>query len=283
MRTPPQSPRLPSMNSASTLEKTIAQKKFIWLSITLATFCAIVAGGWLWNSRMTDRDLRVQPHRGDLVEAVYGLGTVTSERVFRLKIGITATVQNLYAIEGQEVKAGDPLIRIDEPAPFRAPFDGTVTSIPFKPGETVYPQIPLLTLMDLKRVYVVVSIEQDGALRVKKGQAVRLAFESLRGQKFDGKVRTIFPNEGQFFVHVDVESLPPEILPGMTADVAIEIDRRKNVLLVPVAAISNGKLRVMKGTRVKKIDVKVGTVDGEWAEVTSGELTTDDEVLVRRK
>ncbi len=224
----------------------------------------------------------IQPHRGKIIEAVYGIGTVTAAKSYQLKIGITSAIKKLYVKEGDLVSIGQPLVDIAETNIFKAPFAGTITSLPFKVGESVFPQTPLLTMMDLKDLYVSISLEQQGAMRVQPGQSVSLSFESLRGQKLEGKVRTIFPNEGQFIVHVDVAKFPPEILPGMTADVAISVEQKENALLIPVAAINNGKVIIRRNGKESKIDVKVGTVDGQWAEVNSESILESDEVLIKK-
>lgn len=224
----------------------------------------------------------LNPHRGKIVEAVYGIGTVTASKSYQLKIGITSAIKKLHVIEGELVSAGQSMIDLADSTSFKAPFSGTITSIPYKTGETVFPQTPILTLIDLTNLYISVSLEQQGAMRVKTGQGVSLSFESLRGQKLEGKVRTIFPNEGQFIVHVDVPTLPKEILPGMTADVAISIDQKENALLVPVAAINNGKILIKRSGKEMKQDIKIGTVDGQWAEVISDNIQETDEVILKK-
>lgn len=224
----------------------------------------------------------VQVTKGSIVEAVYGIGTVTPTHNYQLKLGITATLSKLYVREGDMVKAGDALVDLDSGTHFVAPFSGTITSLPYKIGESIFPQAPILTLTDLTDRYVVVSLEQQGALRVRKGQKVKLSFESLRGQKLTGVVRSLFPNNGEFFAHIDVDQLPAEILPGMTADVAIEVGHKENVLLVPVSAISSGQITVKRGG-LKTIPVQLGVVDGMMAEVTSGDLQENDWVVVKGK
>ncbi len=220
---------------------------------------------------------------GPVIEAVYGLGTVVPTRSFQIKIGVISNIRKLFVKEGDFVKAGQPLIELEQIALLAAPFSGTVTSIPFKVGETVFPQIPILTLMDLKDRYITVSLEQQGALRVKKGQKARIIFESLRGQKFIGSVRAIFPAENQFTVHIDVKDLPEEILPGMTADVAIEIDKRENVLLVPITAVNAGKIVIIRSGKKIKTDVKIGVIDGEFGEVISGDVKASDQILLPKQ
>jgi len=170
-------------------------------------------------------------------------------------------------------------------ATFNAPFSGTVTSVPFKLGETVYAQTPIVTLINLKDCYVLVSLEQESALRVHAGQNARISFETLRGQTYEGKVRSLYPDpqNSQFFVRIDFPDLPATILPGMTGDVAIEIAQRSEALLVPVSAVQSGRVVVRNGHLKKKIQVKIGAIDGHWAEITEGDLREGDEVFLPRK
>ncbi len=223
------------------------------------------------------------PQRGPIVEAVYGMGTVTASQIFNLRTAVSAGVRELYVQEGQLVQKNNPLVQFDDGAIVRAPFEGTVTAIHFKIGENVFPQSTVLTLVNLKKLYLSVSLEQQGAMRVERGQDVEMSFESLRGQKLKGKVRTIFPQEGQFIVHVDVELLPAEILPGMTADLAIAVGKRENALLIPVLSISSGKAILKRNDKEIKEDVKIGIVDGNWAEVISGNIKDDDYLVVPKK
>lgn len=258
-----------------------------WLSSKLLWVVVLVlmglGGAYGYSVRNRSDSEIVTARRGPIVEAVYGLGTVTASRTYQLRVGVVSTMQAVLKQEGDWVREGTPLVRLESGVLSRAPFDGTVTAIGYKEGETVFPQTPVLNLVDLKHLYVAVSLEQQGALRVKRGQPAILSFESLRSRRVNGTVRSIFPVEGQFIVRIDVEDLPAEVLPGMTADVAIQVARRESALLVPVAAISAGKLIVVRNGRQEKIDVKIGTVDGSSAEILSDNLKDGDAVLSRAR
>jgi multidrug efflux pump subunit AcrA (membrane-fusion protein) len=158
-----------------------------------------------------------------------------------------------------------------------------VTSLPYQEGESVFPQIPILTLTDLKNPYVVVSLEQSAAIPVHRGQKAYLSFESLRGQKLEGSVSTIYPKEGEFYVNIEVPGLPEGILVGMTCDVAIQVAAKDNVLQVPVVSVDKGFVTVLKNGLRKKIAVKLGATDGTWAEVTDGSVQADDTILMPGK
>jgi macrolide-specific efflux system membrane fusion protein len=253
------------------------------IAATLAVAALVVIAALSLRSTFRRSGELIEARQGDLVEAVYGLGTVTPRRSFQVKLGVTSRIRRLPVTEGQKVEKGSTLVEFDDGGAFRAPFSGTVTALPFKEGENVYPQVPILTLMDLGDRYVAVSLEQEGALRIRVGQQARLSFDSLRGRSFDGKVTALFPSDGQFLVHIEVPAgLPPEILPGMTCDTAIEVARRTGVLLVPAAAVQGGRIRVERGGRMRRETVSLGAVDGRWAEVLSGEIKAGDKVEIPR-
>ena len=222
----------------------------------------------------------LQPRIGKVVESIYGLGTVMADQTYQAKVGVSLLLIELPVREGNIVKAGQVLARFDESA-VRAPFAGTVTEIFFKAGEIIPPQTPILTVTNLEKIYIEVNLEQQSVLRVRPGQNVVVSFESLRNEAEKGKVKAVYPRDTQFILRIELSNWPHGVLPGMTADVAIEIGTKENALLIPLSSINAGKVtRVRKGKR-EKVNVKLGMVDNLWAEVVSGDLNHNDFLLTR--
>lgn len=165
------------------------------------------------------------PQMEATVQAVYGLGTVKSDLIYDLRVGTTVTIAKLFVREGDTVQVGGALLELSNHILFTAPFSGKVTKLPFHVGETVFAQTSLLTLVNLEARYVVVSLEQKGTTLVRENQVAWLSFESLRQEKVLGRVESVYPSDGEFLVRIASSQIPSEILPGMTADVAIEIQR----------------------------------------------------------
>ncbi|NJL25372.1 MAG: secretion protein HlyD [Calothrix sp. SM1_5_4] len=224
----------------------------------------------------------MRPHRGEITEAVYGLGRVKSIHRFEVKLGVMSTVRRVYVREGDFVKKGTRLIDFDSPAVFHAPFDGTVTYIANYDGETSVPNAVIFRMENLRDRFIELSLEQEGALRVKRDQPAKVSFETLRGRVLTGKVRALFSREDEFLAHIDVANLEESVLPGMTADVAVEIGKIPDALLIPLTAIRDGVVLVKRGGRSEKVKVEVGIVDGMWAEVKGDTLKTTDEIYVPR-
>ncbi len=224
----------------------------------------------------------VKPKVGSIVEAIYALGTVKSDDVFNLKLGITSGITQFLVTEGDIVQKGQKLI-VTESSTLASPIRGTVTRIYLDKGETVMPGIPVLTVMDLTKTFIQISLDQSSALRIKKGQKAELSFENLRGTKINGTVQKIYPSDGQFLVRLETEALPSGILPGMTADVAIEVERRENAMLVPVSSIHRGQIRILRDGKPTTLNVKIGAVNGELAEILDKQILVEDEILIGKE
>ncbi len=250
----------------------VKRRYFLILPIPLILIIAIVI---FFQSRKTP----VQAVRGPIVEAVYALGTVQSENSYNMKVGLTQRITHIYIKEGDPVKKGDALVALDLGSVLRAPFAGTVTRLFFKSGEVAIPGSVILTLQDLVHRYVMVSLDQESALSVHPGQKVEISVEGIRGRLFHGSVERIYPSAGQFFARIHATDLPPEILPDMTVDIAIEVARKENALIIPINAYHKGQVQVRRNARIENVPVKTGLANGEWIEITEG-LNEGDSILL---
>ncbi|MEI1276891.1 HlyD family efflux transporter periplasmic adaptor subunit [Leptospira venezuelensis] len=235
---------------------------------------------FVWKGRNSDKDVS-EIIQGSIIESVYGLATVSSSEVYHLRVAIPSAIRRIYVEEGDQVQEGTPLVEFDSFGTMRSPFSGVVTNVAYETKETVVPQTPVVTVMDLKKRYLIVSLEEKGAVRVKKGQKVRVRFEALGDKNFEGEVKSVYPADGQFQVHITPIGIPSEILPGMTADVAIETSSKENVILVPIKGIQSGKIKVLENGKVLVRKIETGLTNGEYAELVSGDVRLGDKVLVQ--
>ena len=217
--------------------------------------------------------------KGDIVEGVYGTGTVTANKIYNLRSGALNTITNVHIREGDNVKKGSPLLELDGKK-FRAPFDGTVTYFPYKVGENIFPQITILSIIDFTDRYLIVDLEQEAALRVKAGQEATLSFDSIREKNFQGKVESIYSRGQIFLARIAISHLPKAILPGMTADVAIVISVHRDAILVPIVALNGDEVHVQKGflQKSKPVKIKIGISDDKMAEILQGEIKPGDKL-----
>lgn len=261
----------------------IKQHKLV-AAIVVVVVAAALVGLAARLRHLEGQTLSAPISRGSIIESVYGIGTVKATRSFQFKTGVATTVQRLYVEEGDNVKRGQRLVTLSSIGTFTAPFAGTVTSLPFKVGETAFAQSAVLHLVDLSDRYLSVSVEQRGALRVRAGQKARISIEGMRDHYYEGTVESVYSHDNDFLVRIDISKLPPQVLPDMTADVAIGIAEHDDVLLIPVSALTDGKVSVRGAAgETRTVAVKTGVVDGEMAEVVSGDLHVGDRLVIRGK
>jgi len=221
--------------------------------------------------------------RGTAVDAVYGIGTVTATHSYSVKPGLTGHITKLFVKEGDSVEKGQKIVEIDF-ITFTAPFKGVINYLPYKVGENVFATLPVAVETDLQDRYMLVSLEQQAILKVKAGQKVKLSFDTLRKVSFQGEVMATYSYNGNFIARVSCPDLPPEILPDMTADVAIIINEIPNALLIPAAAFEDGWVWVRRERSLpEKVPIKIGVVDQAKIQVLSGDLKEGDQVMIRRQ
>jgi macrolide-specific efflux system membrane fusion protein len=265
---------------APTHQPRLSKSKFILFALIAAGI--ILAASLSYVFYFKTQTVITHPRRGPIVEAIYGLATATARNKFSFKVGLTKTVQKVHATEGQMVKKGQALMELSDGMRIFAPFAGTVTSLPYNAGENVFSDSPVVIVEDLSDQYMVANLEQQGAIRVKKGMPVKMSFETIREKIYIGTVKTVFPQKGQFVVHIESKEIPNDILPGMTADVSIVVSTKENALLVPIKAIKSGTIQIRRDGHRQKVNLKIGAMDSEWAEIISDNLNENDEIMMSK-
>jgi multidrug efflux pump subunit AcrA (membrane-fusion protein) len=158
-----------------------------------------------------------------------------------------------------------------------------ITRLNYKVGESVFAGNVIAELIDPTDFDLRVVLDQRAAMRVKTGQIAKLSFDGLRSKAFLATVRAVYSSESQFTVLLKPQNLPPNVLEGMTADVSIEVAKKENGLLVPVASIHEKRVSRMRSGRTDLIEVQTGLINNEFVEIISGDLRKGDKVEVKVK
>jgi multidrug efflux pump subunit AcrA (membrane-fusion protein) len=255
------------------------QKKILFISIPSVFIIAAL----LFYLNKNNKGDWVPLKKSKITEAIYGLATLESDETFRFRLGVTSQIKKLYVKEGDQVKKGHQLLKLQEGATIHSPIDGVVTQLDTKENETVFPNANLITVMNLEKLVLSITLEQASAIKVQAHQPVNIQFESMTGTPLKGIVRSIYPKDGQFLIKVDLEHTPSNILPGMTADTAIIVGEKAEALLAPKRSVQKGMMLIKKNGEKKKVTVNVGFQDNEHVEIKGAnneEVTTGTEVWV---
>ena len=71
----------------------LKKRSFLWL---VPIFLIPILAVTLLINFATKSPVTEKPIRGPIIEAVYGIGTITSENVYNLKIGIISSIAKIY-------------------------------------------------------------------------------------------------------------------------------------------------------------------------------------------
>jgi HlyD family secretion protein len=182
-----------------------------------------------------------------------------------------------------------------------APIDGVILSRDVEVGDAVSSILVLgssatlvMTLGDMKQVYVDGKVDESDIGKVYLGQQGRIKVESFKDKSFSGKVTKIAPmgvekdNVTTFQVRVSIDNSGGELKALMTANAEIILEEHHNVLIIPENALIYDKdkkasvevpdLKAKDGKR--KVLVKVGISNGAKTELLSG-LKKDDKVVLQ--
>lgn len=170
-----------------------------------------------------------------------------------------------------------------------APISGVIASRSIKAGNFVQINTPIMRIVDVSRLEAVLNVPERELATLKAGLPVRLMVDALPGKSFAGTVDRVAPvvdsGSGTFRVVCAFED-GGRLRPGMFGRIRIDYDQRADALVVPRAALledeSDPAVFVVRQNKSMRVPVKLGYLDGEWAEVRSG-ITAGDQVVIAGK
>jgi HlyD family secretion protein len=199
----------------------------------------------------------------------------------------------------------------------RSPVSGVVVDRSVDVGQTVAASLQTPTLFkiaqDLSKMQIDANFAEADIGSIRVGLAVKFTVDAFPNRNFQGVVRLVRlnPTNQQNVITYDViinVSNPEQILmPGMTAYVSLAVAERKDVLLVPNAALRfkpaeankrpnnqdankkrdeseksgrfTGRVYVLKNGQLQPVTVKLGITDNRNTEIISGDLKAGDQLV----
>ena len=146
---------------------------------------------------------------------------------------------------------------------YAAPFDGIITNLPVREGETVVigiqnsPGSTLMTLADMSVITAEVKIDETDIVNVRLGEPAEVSIDAMPRQVFHGTVTEIGDNAivrstgvatsqqstpseeaKDFKVVVTLNDPPTDLRPGLSTTAKITTASRSNALTIPIQALS---------------------------------------------
>jgi membrane fusion protein, macrolide-specific efflux system len=181
---------------------------------------------------------------------MFAQDAVSRDAMETSQAAMQVTAAQVAALRAQRVQTAASL-RIDEAnlgyAKVLAPMAGTVVSLGARQGQTLNAsqQAPtLLRLAKLDTMTVVTQVSEADVARLKNGTEVYFNTLGRPDRRWTGSVRQILPtpetvnNVVLYNVLFDVDNTDRQLMTQMSAQVFFVLARARDVLLVPMSALS---------------------------------------------
>lgn len=199
---------------------------------------------------------------------------------------------NVKSAQSKEAEAEVALAEANlalENAELTAPFAGTITRVEYEEGELYAPNTEFIEIADLTKLQIEVDVSETDIVDVKVGQTVKLDFDALPDEIFEGRVAKIDPGptiiQGVVNYKVTITFDQDErIRLGMTVNIEIITAESKNTLVIPQRALSKNDegqdiVTVRINGKEEERIVKTGIRSGIDVQILEG-LSKDDEVVI---
>lgn len=198
---------------------------------------------------------------------------------------------NLYQSKVKSAKARkDILVSQIQDTILKSPVDGTVTAVDKFAGETVQPASAIISILPSAQLEVEVDIYEEDVVKIEEGNLVKISLVAFPAKLFDGRVVFIEPAEKlvenivYYTVSINFDTAPKDVKPGMTADIAIIVAQKDDVLVIPKEAVEikdgRGIVKIFKEKKLEEKEIIVG-LEGtnDLIEVISG-LNEGEEIII---
>jgi Cu(I)/Ag(I) efflux system membrane fusion protein len=177
--------------------------------------------------------------------------------------------------------------QVKQTVTFHAPQDGVVDNLNIREGFFVGPRTTLMSIGSLDDVWVEAEVFERQAARVKVGLPVTMTLDYLPGRKWLGTVDYLYPSLDEktrtLRVRLRFANEQAELRPNMFAQVIVHGDTGKDALVIPREAVirtgsQNRVVLALGEGHFKSVEVKLGRLEGQYAEILDGLMDGDSVV-----
>jgi membrane fusion protein (multidrug efflux system) len=222
-------------------------------------------------------------------KAMADLAKVINERD-KQQLTIQAISKNVFDTSAADAKS--KAAQVEQQAALvakkniKAPFSGRVGIIAINPGQYVNAGDKMLTLQTLDPIFVDFTLPQSTAGMIQVGQEIEMKADAFKDAGFKGKITAVSPkvelNTRNMQIEAMVSNPDKKVLPGMFANVTINLGDRVKYLTLPQTAITynpyGSTVFIARKTDRKDKQGKP-LIEAEQVFVTTG-LTRGDQVAI---
>jgi membrane fusion protein, multidrug efflux system len=170
-----------------------------------------------------------------------------------------------------------------------APISGVIAERKIKAGNFVQINTPIFRIVDNSKLEATLNVPEREVATLRAGLPVDLQVDALPGKVFRGTIDRVSPvvDSGSGTFRVICAFAGGGVLqPGMFGRIRIDYDQRTDALVVPRVALLDDEgdpaVYAVRAGKAARVPLKLGYIDGQWAEVRQG-LKEGDQVVTAGK
>ena len=110
--------------------------------------------------------------------------------IYQLTANARGKLVKMYVVQGEGVKAGQVLARVDNGPYIKSPIDGTVIEVKLQEGDYVTAADVVAVVANTPDIYITANVEETDILKIHEGQSATVSLDAY-GQSFDGYVEEV--------------------------------------------------------------------------------------------
>ena len=244
-------------------------KTWKWILIIAGLLAIIfIAWGLIGGQKKTEKVATGKAVKRTITESVHTNGKINPENQVTISPDFSGQVTELNVEEGDTVKKGEILARINNRTAVESPINGIVLALKVKKGESVTGNsfsigTEMMIIADMSKLEIKVDVGENDIIKLNKNDSVEITVDAYSNRKFKGWVTVIptSPKSNPGFSSISNEVTEYEVRirldegsykdlsdqafpfrPGMNASADIKTRRVDNVLAVPIGAV-NARVR----------------------------------------
>jgi len=292
-------------------------KKWKLLGVLIILFIGVVLLIKIKQQNKTSGEIisEIRPVYGRIQIFISTTGTVQPRNRLEIKPPISGRIEEIKVSEGEKVKIGQTLAWMSsteraalldaaraqgeeslrywqkayKPIPLISPIEAEVIVRAVEPGQTITSSDAVIVLSDY--LIVKAQVDETDIGKVKLGQQATVSLDAYPQEEVKAIVghiayeSKIINNVTMYEVDIVPEKVPGIFRSGMSANVNIIEQDKKNILVIPLEAVRRDRegsfviLSQSKGKKAVKRRVGLGIFDDSSVEIISG-IEAKDLIMV---
>ena len=158
-----------------------------------------------------------------------------------------------------------------------SPIAGTVLNFNILPQTEIFPSTEIATIGTTKTLEFAAEVDETDVVKIKDGSAVLIALDAFQDIEIEsavGQILDVSTTTSTGATAYEVKMVLPNDLPiriGMSGEATVEIEKRQNVITIPIEALVDDKyVYVAENGKYSKTAIETGLSSDTDIEIVKG-------------